>query len=84
MIRSLLVIAFLMGGTGVMACRQAGASAPMAQARPGDMAIMEELSEARAAGTVEAYRLFIRRHPKHRLADSARTELAELERRQRR
>ena len=84
MIRPLLVLGYFMGVMGVMGCQQAGASAPIAKARPGDAAILEELVAARAAGTVEAYRLFIRRHPQHRLADLARKELGDLERRHRR
>ena len=34
-------------------------------ARDGNVAIMEELCAARAKGRVEAYDLFIARHPRH-------------------
>ena len=61
-------------------CAAAGEAA-IRPARSGDVAILEELQAARSAGTAEAYRLFIRRHPKHRLADVARAELAKIERR---
>jgi hypothetical protein len=66
-----------------MGCQESGASAPIAKARPGDVAIHEELVAARAAGTAEAYRLFIRRHPQHPLAEIARAELAKIEGRRR-
>lgn len=66
-----------------MGCEGTGASPPIAKARPGDVAILEELTAARAAGSAEAYRLFIRRHPKHKLAAVARRELARIERRHR-
>ena len=46
--------------------------------RDGNVAIREELDAARAAGTVEAYDLFIARHPQHELAEVARRERAEL------
>lgn len=55
------------------------------RARDGNIAIMEELVAARKAGTVEAYDLFIARHPDHALAEVARAErerlVAELRRR---
>ena len=43
-------------------------------ARDGNIAIQEELDAARRAGTVEAYDLFIARHPRHPLAEIARGE----------
>jgi hypothetical protein len=49
-----------------------------APARPGDVAIREELDAARAAGTRAAYELFIARHPGHPLAAAARDELKGL------
>ncbi len=79
MLRPLLLVS-LLGISGAMTCEETRASGPIAKARPGDVAIMEELTAARAAGTAEAYRLFIRRHPRHRLADIARAELAKIER----
>jgi hypothetical protein len=42
--------------------------------RDGNIAIQEELDAARRAGTIEAYDLFIARHPHHRLAAIARAE----------
>ena len=52
-------------------------------ARDGNIAIQEELDAARRAGTVEAYDLFIARHPQHPLADQARQERARLKSRPR-
>ena len=48
------------------------------KARPGYIAELEELVAARAAATIEAYDLFLARHPKSRYADIARTERAVL------
>lgn len=47
--------------------------------RDGNIAIQEELCAARARATKDAYDLFIARHPRHRLAETARKERAELE-----
>ncbi len=44
-------------------------------ARPGDIAIQEELQAARASRQVADYELFIARHPTHPLARVARAEL---------
>ena len=52
-------------------------------ARDGNIAIQEELEAARRAGTIEAYDLFIARHPDHPLADAARQERARLRSRNR-
>ena len=52
--------------------------------RDGDIAIREELEAARRAGTIEAYDLFLARHPDHPLAEQARRERAELSSRPRR
>lgn len=49
-------------------------------ARHGDIAIQEELDAARRTATVEAYDLFIARHPQHRLTEIARRERARLDR----
>ena len=46
----------------------------MRRARDGNIAIREELEAARKAATVEAYDLFIARHPDHPLAQVARME----------
>ena len=42
--------------------------------RDGNIAIQEELDAARRAGTVEAYDLFLARHPRHSLSETARRE----------
>jgi hypothetical protein len=50
----------------------------MRRARDGNIAIQEELDAARRAATVEAYDLFIARHPDHPLAKLAREERRRL------
>ena len=42
--------------------------------RDGNIAIQEELDAARRAGTLAAYDLFIARHPRHPLSETARKE----------
>ncbi len=54
------------------------ADPPIARARDGNIAIGQELDAARKAGTIEAYDLFIARHPRHPLADIARRERERL------
>lgn len=54
---------------------RSGAAAP---ARDPDIAVQEEFDTARASGTVEAWELFIARHPEHPLATTARKELRRL------
>ena len=66
-----LVSAFLLG-TGAMAAE----SVP--PARDGNIAIQEELDAARRKGTVEAYDLFIARHPRHPLVGQAKAERRRL------
>lgn len=56
-------------------------TSPIAPARDGDVAIQEELCAARSAGTVNAYDLFLARHPSHPLAARAKAERAALARR---
>lgn len=51
----------------------------MAPARSGDVAIREELCAARKAASIEAYDLFIARHPEHPLAEIAREERARIQ-----
>ena len=51
--------------------------------RDGNVAIQQELDAARRAGTLEAYDLFIARHPDHPLADTARRERREIAARRR-
>lgn len=62
-----------------VAASAVAAEEPIAPARSGDVAICEELTAARAAGTAAAYQLFIARHPDHALAAVARRELRKLE-----
>jgi hypothetical protein len=57
---------------------QARHSQPMPPARDGNIAIQEELDVARRAGTLEAYDLFLSRHPDHPLAQIARRERSQL------
>lgn len=52
----------------------------IAPARDGNIAIQQELDAARKAGTLEAYDLFIARHPRHPLAEVARVERDRLRR----
>lgn len=47
-------------------------------ARDGNIAIAQELDAARRAGTIEAYDLFIARHPGHPLTVEARREREQL------
>ena len=51
--------------------------------RDGNIAIQEELDAARRAATIEAYDLFIARHPHHPLAAIARDERDRIARRRR-
>ncbi|HYI49008.1 MAG TPA: hypothetical protein VEX35_11155 [Allosphingosinicella sp.] len=46
--------------------------------RDGNVAIREELDVARRAGTLAAYDLFLARHPRHKLARTARRERAAI------
>ncbi|HEX8667784.1 MAG TPA: hypothetical protein VF727_05360 [Allosphingosinicella sp.] len=57
---------------------QVGAKVP--PARDGNIAIGQELCAARKAATLDAYDLFIARHPQHPLAEVAKRERAELAR----
>jgi hypothetical protein len=50
------------------------APAEVPRARDGNIAIQQELEAARRAASVEAYDLFIARHPDHPLAKVAREE----------
>ena len=50
----------------------------IAPARDGNIAIQQELDEARKAASVAAYDLFISRHPGHPLERVAREERARL------
>lgn len=61
--------------------KRAMRSTDLPRPRDGNIAIQQELDAARRAGTVEAYELFIARHPDHPLAEDARRERAGLARR---
>lgn len=52
----------------------------VAPSRDGNIAIQEELEAARKAHTVEAYELFLERHPDHPLSTTAQQELNRLRR----
>lgn len=71
--RAALLIAMLAALGGEVAV-----TAESRPARDGNIAIAQELCAARAKATVAAYDLFIARHPKHRLAETARKERAAL------
>lgn len=70
----LLALAALPGAGSMIMETQVAAKVP--PARDGNIAIEEELCAARKAATLEAYNLFIARHPQHPLADVARRERA--------
>lgn len=61
-----------------MSRTQTATASTIAPARDGNIAIQEELDAARSAGTVEAYELFLNRHPDHSLSKVAREELDRL------
>ncbi len=73
----LLAAAFLMAAAAPPADHREGSS-DMRRARDGNIAIQEELDAARRAAAVEAYDLFIARHPEHPLAAIAREERRRL------
>ena len=87
MARKRLGIQPVMGGLAVALLAGAacgGAMTPdqkpdeIIRARDGNIAIQQELDAARKAATLEAYDLFLARHPQHPLAEIARRERAEL------
>lgn len=67
----------LLAATAPPADAREGTTA-MPPARDGNIAIQEELDAARKAATVEAYDLFIARHPHHPLVEIAREERERL------
>ena len=73
LLRSILVIGAGIGVEPIMA-ETLFTPPRAAPARDGNIAIQAELDLARKIGTVEAYDLFIARHPTHRLAQAARGE----------
>lgn len=78
-----LLAGLALAGSGVAAATAVKEQRPTRstdQPRPrdGNVAIQEELDAARRAGTLEAYDLFLRRHPGHPLTKVARRERADL------
>lgn len=67
-----------MAGLATLANGGPVAASEVPPARDGNIAIKEELCAARKKGTVEAYDLFIARHPDHPLAAVARKERSEV------
>ncbi|HEY8268318.1 MAG TPA: hypothetical protein VIG34_06625 [Xanthobacteraceae bacterium] len=53
-------------------------SEPLPLPRDPEIAVREEYDLAKGRGTVEAFELFIARHPNHALATEARRELERL------
>ena len=80
--KPLLASSFLALALTGAACPTEGAMEEpgIAPARDGNIAIQQELDAARKAGTLEAYDLFIARHPRHPLAEVARVERDRLRR----
>ena len=79
----------LMIATAAAVAGHASGGAPKEQPMPtsiaprdGNIAIQEELDAARCKATLEAYDLFLARHPGHPLAAVARRERAVVARRQ--
>jgi hypothetical protein len=66
-----LIAAGLLGGAAM-------APNEVPPARDGNIAIQEELCAARRKATVDAYDLFIARHPRHPLVREARAERRRL------
>jgi hypothetical protein len=71
MLGSILLLALVAAAAPV---QTAPVKPPVPPARDGNIAIQQELSDARREGTREAYELFIARHPRHPLAETARRE----------
>jgi hypothetical protein len=57
-----------------MAQRSSVYGSQMAPGPDPELAVQEEFEAARRAGTAEAYEFFIKRHPEHSLAQTARRE----------
>lgn len=76
-----LILMLLPFASAAAAPSQGGPAVPeptIPPARDGNIAIAEELCAARKAATIEAYDLFIARHPDHPLAEKARAERARI------
>jgi len=78
MLRSSVLLALALSAPNATAPRAGDEAGEMRRARDGNIAIQEELDAAREAATVEAYDLFIARHPDHPLATIAREERRHL------
>ena len=77
------IVAILLVGMGAAAASASAQRTDMTEnrlqrARDGNIAIQEELDAARCAGTIEAYDVFIARHPGHPLARIAAEERRRL------
>ena len=76
-----LILALTAGHCAHLQAASHAAPAPhMRKARDPEVAVKEELSLARSAGTQAAYDLFIARHPGHPLSQVARDERERLAR----
>ncbi len=81
MVLALLLAGSLVGEAGAaMAQKEVRVDKSGPLPRDGSVAVQEELCAARRSGTVEAYELFIARHPDSELAAIAKRELASLRR----
>jgi hypothetical protein len=80
MIHWLILIAAAAAACAPGAEREGNSMPTSIPPRDGNVAIQQELDAARHAGTLEAYDLFIARHPRHRLAEIARREREKLAR----
>lgn len=75
----LMLLLLLTGTAAQPATAERPRPAPdMRKARDPDIAVAQELCAARKTATISAYDLFIARHPRHPLADTARKERALL------
>lgn len=85
--RAISAIAALILGNGCSMARGGDLSPPeppvQAPARDPDIAVREEFEQAARTATIDAWRLFLARHPDHALAAPAKAKLAALEAAQR-
>ena len=77
-LRATIGLAVLAMMPALAAADPGGPTMTVPRARDGNIAIQQELDAARKAATLEAYDLFIARHPQHPLAEIARCERAAL------
>jgi hypothetical protein len=79
MLVSMCIALAACGAQPVQQQPERSAKMDIAPARDPEIAVREEYDIAVRSGTVEAYDLFIARHPKHRLAEAAKQERAALD-----